>query len=160
MVDKKLVQYQDFDRESLPKNKKIVLVGGCFDIFHYGHLTFLKKAREAGDYLIVALESDQAIKKKGQTLFHNQQQRAELLASLEMVDLVLLLPNWQSNKDYFNLVENVRPKLIAVSEDDPKYHLKKQQAALINARIKTVAPLLINFSSSKIKDQYESFSRH
>ncbi len=41
-----------------PGNQRVVLVGGCFDILHFGHIEFLKKAREAGDYLIVALEPD------------------------------------------------------------------------------------------------------
>ena len=158
-MDNKIIHYPAFDRRLLPKNKKVVLVGGCFDIFHYGHLTFLKKARSAGDYLIIALESDESTKRKGRSLFHNQKQRAELLAGLEIVDLVLLLPDWQNNSDYFNLVKKIQPQVIAVSDNDPKYELKKEQANLVKAEIKVVTPLLIDYSSSKIKEQYESFSR-
>jgi cytidyltransferase-like protein len=160
MHNKKIVAFSQWTRNLLPIDKKIVLVGGCFDIFHYGHLIFLQKAKTEGDYLIVALESDFFIRKKGKALFHIQKQRAEILASLILVDLVLLLPYWQEDKNYFSLVKAVSPQVIAVSAHDPKYKIKKQQADLIGAKIKIVTPLLDNFSSSIIKDKYESFSCH
>ena len=159
MSNSKIINYQSFDRGFLPKNKRVVLVGGCFDIFHYGHLAFLKKARAEGDFLIIALESDALIKKKGKQIFHDQAKRAELLANLEIVDQVLLLPDFQQDEDYFKLVEKIHPQVIAVSEADPKYELKKEQAILVNAEIKIVTPLLVDYSSSKIKEQYASFSR-
>ena len=51
-------------------NKKTVLVGGCFDVFHFGHLQFLNSAKEQGDYLIVILEPDEVIKSKNQCQGH------------------------------------------------------------------------------------------
>ena len=59
---------------------KKVLVGGCFDLIHYGHIVFLKEARKQGDYLIVALESDDNVKKyKGENRpVHKQSERAEM----------------------------------------------------------------------------------
>src|SRR3990172_9001991 len=44
------------------KGKRIVLVGGCFDIIHKGHILFLKKAKDEGDFLFVFLESDKKVR--------------------------------------------------------------------------------------------------
>ncbi|MCR4263595.1 MAG: adenylyltransferase/cytidyltransferase family protein, partial [Candidatus Roizmanbacteria bacterium] len=82
---------------------KKVLVGGCFDLIHYGHITFLSEARKQGDYLIVALESDENVKKyKGPNRpIHKQAERAEMLRSLRMVDEVVELPEMKEDYDYF-----------------------------------------------------------
>ena len=45
------------------RGSKIVLAGGCFDILHLGHITFLEKAKAQGDMLFILLESDENIKK-------------------------------------------------------------------------------------------------
>ena len=59
-----IITYADLEKSNAVfKDKKIVLVGGCFDLIHYGHLKFLEAAKEQGDFLIVALESDEFIKK-------------------------------------------------------------------------------------------------
>ena len=140
------------------KNKKTVLVGGCFDIFHYGHLQFLKKAKKSGNFLIVVLESDEFIKKnKGRQPIHTQKQRAEILSSFDFVDLVVLLPYFNKDIDYFNLVKKIRPKIIAVSSSDPKIQNKKKQAAMVGAKVKQVTPLIKNFSSTKIYKKYAAF---
>lgn len=72
------------------KGEKIVFVNGCFDILHFGHVRFLEKAKQFGDRLIVALNTDESIKKlKGESRpIHNLKQRAEVLSSLQAVDWV------------------------------------------------------------------------
>ena len=78
--NKNIVETSKIERyKNIPLNKKcpihskIVLVGGCFDLLHYGHIEFLKNAKKQGEYLIVALEPDEAIVnyKKRQPI-HNQ----------------------------------------------------------------------------------------
>jgi len=153
----KILALNDFNtiKEGL-KNKKIVLVGGCFDIFHYGHLSFLKKAKASGDFLIVALESDEfIIKKKQRRPIHNQKQRAEILAALSMVDLILILPYISSDKGYFDLVKFIKPNIIAISDKDVQYNNKKKQAELIKGEVKIVSPLNNNFSTKKIINIYK-----
>ena len=55
----------------------IVLVGGCFDVLHFGHISFLNAARLAGKHLYVLLESDEfMIKKKKKKPVHTQEERA------------------------------------------------------------------------------------
>lgn len=148
----KIISFEALKKNKLlVKGKKTVLVGGCFDLIHYGHLQFLKKAKEVGDYLIVALESDEFIKKKKKRdPIHSQGQRAEILASLDMVDLVILLPLFSSDQEYFDMVKTVEPKVIAVTEGDPQIENKRKQAKEIKAILKTVSPLFKNFSTNKI----------
>ena len=96
---------------------KVVLVGGCFDILHYGHIYFLKKAKKLGDFLIVALESDENTRKlKGpKRPIHTQKQRAEVLRSLTFIDKVISL---SSLPDYKLLTERTKPDIIACDPED------------------------------------------
>lgn len=148
----KIIKWEEIGRyKKYWQNKKTVLVGGCFDIFHYGHLKFLQQAKKQAERLIVCLESDLFIKKnKKRPPIHNQKQRAEILASISFVDFVIMLPYFSSDKDYYNLVEMVRPSLIAVTEGDRQLENKKKQGKMIGIVVKTVSRLLKNFSSTKI----------
>lgn len=80
-----------FVKDARLKNKKIIFTNGCFDILHAGHVSYLQKAKQLGDYLIVAVNTDESIRKlKGDhrpvnTLLH----RMIVLASLGMVDAVI-----------------------------------------------------------------------
>ena len=76
--------------EARLKGKKIVFTNGCFDILHAGHVAYLQQAKQLGDYLIVAINSDDSVKKlKGQGRpINNVDQRMAVLASLGVVDWV------------------------------------------------------------------------
>src|SRR4030042_3619745 len=107
-------------KKSKKEKAKVVLVGVCFDILHYGHIHFLKNARALGNYLVVALESDKNIKRlKGKKRpIHDQRQRREMLESLHFVDQVIVLADKMNDKDYEKLVKIVNPKVIAVTSGD------------------------------------------
>lgn len=138
-------------RESI--DKKIVLVGGCFDVFHYGHLVFLKKAKEQGDLLVLLLESDQKIlSQKKQAPVHNQQERAEILAAIEDVDYVIPLDLLKSDKDYAEMITKIRPAVIAITEGDRQFKNKQLQAKIVGGKIIVVTPLIKGFSSTNIKN--------
>jgi rfaE bifunctional protein nucleotidyltransferase chain/domain len=123
--------------EKTKRGSKVVLVGGCFDILHYGHIHFLKKAKALGDYLVVALESDKNIRKlKGEKRpIHDQYQRREMLESLHFVDQVIILANKMKDQDYQKLVKIVNPQIIAVAAGDPIIKKKQKQAEEIDAKI-------------------------
>ena len=72
------------------QGKCIVSTNGCFDILHVGHVRILKQSKELGDALVVGINSDASVKKlKGEDRpINNQDDRAELLSSLECVDIV------------------------------------------------------------------------
>lgn len=72
------------------QGKTIVTTNGCFDILHVGHVRILKKAKSLGDVLVVGINSDASVRdlKGPERPINNQDDRAELLASLECVDVV------------------------------------------------------------------------
>lgn len=119
------------------QHKKLVLVGGCFDMLHYGHIQFLKHAKSFGEHLVVALESDENVRRrKGENRpIHSQNQRKEMLLALSFVDEVLSLPTMQNDTDYQNLVLSIRPSVIAVTEGDPYLSHKQKQAKEIEALV-------------------------
>jgi FAD synthetase len=151
------MNYQNYsaaEKILLPQHKKIILVGGCFDILHFGHIHFLQKAKELGDYLIVALEPDESIAQYKKRLpVHNQHERMHNLLALRDVDHVLLLPLLQGFDDYLALVQAVAPHSIAVTSNDPQMHNKQKQAETIHAQLVVVTPRIEPFSSSFIYHQ-------
>ncbi len=141
-------------------NKKIVLVGGCFDVFHYGHLVFLKKARQQGDLLVVLLEPDEAIlAKKKQSPIHNQFQRAKILEAIEYVDYIISIDSPLSDQDYFAMIAKIKPAIIAITEGDVQSENKRRQAKMIGGKMVVVTPLIKKFSSTNIKN-HASISGH
>lgn len=134
------------------QGKKTVLVGGCFDILHIGHISLLENAKKQGDILIVLLESDQSItqKKGSDRPLHTQQQRAEVLAALRFVDYIILLPEHMTHDAYDHLVKAVQPDIMATTENDPGIVHKKRQASITGAQVVTVNQTIQDISTSRI----------
>ena len=147
-----IVRYKEIqEAEIFFENKKTVLVGGCFDLIHFGHIKFLEAAKKQGDFLIVALESDEFIKKHKKKLpVHRQSERAEILSNLNMIDLIILLPLFETNNDYFDLVKKISPRIIAVTVGDQQLKNKKKQASEVGAEVREVVTNLKNFSTRNI----------
>ena len=74
------------------EGKTIVTTNGCFDVLHVGHVRYLEKAKELGDVLIIALNSDDSIRKiKGPNRpINNEDDRIEVLSALSFVDYIVL----------------------------------------------------------------------
>ena len=68
---------------------KIIVVSGGFDPIHSGHISYINSAREIGDYLIVALNSDEWLVKKKKKVFMNLEERKHILNNIKNVDEVL-----------------------------------------------------------------------
>ena len=150
-LDHKILPLASLENKKIDKAKKIVLAGGCFDILHYGHILFMKKARSAGDALVLLLESDEFItRKKKKRPVHTQQQRAEILAALEYVSYVVLLPLLKHpGTDYKKIAEDIKPSIIVYTSGDVKEEQKKKLAQNIHAKTLEI-PLLSSFSSSQL----------
>jgi len=79
---------------------KRILTYGTFDLLHYGHIRLLKRAKKLGDYLIVALSTDDFNAIKGKKAYHSYETRKLMLESLRYVDLVIPENDWdQKIKD-------------------------------------------------------------
>ena len=95
--------------------ERIVFTNGCFDILHPGHARYLSSARELGNYLIVALNSDrsvQAIKGSKRPIFP-EKMRAELLAALECVNCVVIF----DENDPLRVIKTLLPHILVKGGD-------------------------------------------
>lgn len=83
---------------------KRILTYGTFDLLHYGHIRILKRAKEMGDYLVVALSTDEFNAIKGKKAYHNYETRKKMLEAIRYVDLVIPENEWEQKlqdvKDY------------------------------------------------------------
>lgn len=89
------------------EGRSIVFTNGCFDIIHLGHIRYLREAKSKGDVLIVGLNSDESVRRiKGEKRpLMPEEERAEILASLEMVDFVVLFDELVPDE----LIKLIRP---------------------------------------------------
>ena len=78
---------------------KRVLTYGTFDLLHWGHVRLLKRAKELGDYLIVALSTDEFNKIKGKKAYHCFEERKMMLEAMRYVDLVIPESEWEQKED-------------------------------------------------------------
>ncbi len=96
------------------RGKKVVFTNGCFDIVHAGHVRYLREAKKLGDLLVVGLNSDTSISKiKPGRPVVPEAQRAEVLASLDMIDFIVLF-----NEDTpYELIKHLRPDVLVKGGD-------------------------------------------
>jgi rfaE bifunctional protein kinase chain/domain/rfaE bifunctional protein nucleotidyltransferase chain/domain len=87
------------------KNKKIVQCHGVFDFLHLGHLKHFKTAKKYGDILIISVTPDEFIQKGFGRPYFNSEQRLESLASLEIVDFVVL----NNSKNSVDIIKRIKP---------------------------------------------------
>jgi D-beta-D-heptose 7-phosphate kinase/D-beta-D-heptose 1-phosphate adenosyltransferase len=92
-----------------------VFTNGCFDILHPGHARYLCAARELGDWLIVAVNSDRSVKaiKGAERPILPQECRAELLAALTFVDAVVIF----DEDDPLRVIEYLVPTILVKGGD-------------------------------------------
>ena len=74
---------------------KRIITYGTFDLLHYGHIRLLQRAKALGDYLIVALSTEEFNEIKGKKTYHNYETRKMMLEAIRYVDLVIPEENWE-----------------------------------------------------------------
>ncbi len=74
---------------------KRILTYGTYDLLHYGHIRLLQRAKALGDYLIVALSTDEFNEIKGKKAYHDYETRKKMLEAIRYVDLVIPEENWE-----------------------------------------------------------------
>ncbi|MEW6675176.1 MAG: D-glycero-beta-D-manno-heptose 1-phosphate adenylyltransferase [Nitrospirota bacterium] len=96
------------------KGKRIVFTNGCFDIIHVGHIRYLKEAKALGDILVIGLNSDRSVSIiKPERPINPQNQRAEILSSLEMVDYVTMF----DEETPYELIKLLQPHILVKGGD-------------------------------------------
>jgi len=93
---------------------KRVLTYGTYDLLHYGHIRLLKRARELGDYLIVAISTDEFNEIKKKKAYHDYETRKEMLETIRYVDLVIPEKNWEQKK---NDVKTYKVDVVCMGSD-------------------------------------------
>ena len=78
---------------------KRVLTYGTFDLLHFGHIEILRRAKELGDYLIVAVSTDEFNEIKGKKAYHNYETRKKMLEAIRYVDLVIPENDWKQKRN-------------------------------------------------------------
>jgi D-beta-D-heptose 7-phosphate kinase/D-beta-D-heptose 1-phosphate adenosyltransferase len=102
-------------RRARREGRRVVFTNGCFDLLHPGHVRYLARARAAGDLLVVGLNSDRSVKRlKGPGRpVQNEAARAEVLAALAVVDLVVVF----DGDTPIDLIRALRPDVLAKGAD-------------------------------------------
>lgn len=97
------------------QGKKIVFTNGCFDLLHYGHVTYLEKAKSKGDILIVAVNSDSSVRRikgNGRPIV-KETDRANVVAGLESVDYVTIFKEDTPLKS----IKTLKPDILVKGSD-------------------------------------------
>lgn len=96
------------------RGQRIVFTNGCFDIIHIGHLRYLAKAKTLGDILVIGLNSDRSVAViKPDRPINPEDQRAEVLSSLNMVDFVTLF----DEETPYELIKALQPDVLVKGGD-------------------------------------------
>lgn len=148
-------------------DKKIILTGGSWDLFHTGHLNVLKKAKELGDFLIVAVSTDELIEKyKGLAPIMNYDQRSSIIKELKCVDKVVEQKNIFDIDQFLSLKadvfvvgddwlgkEHLVPNLKWLSENNFLRYVKYTKglsSSMIKEKIINMAQQIQNAKSNRI----------
>lgn len=145
------------------KGLKIVFTNGCFDIIHKGHVTYLAKAAELGDKLIVALNTDSSVKRLGKGTerpINSEDARLFVLASLSCVDMVLLF----DENTPLEIIKEIKPSVLAKGADydpeitdvnDKKYIVGSEFVKQNGGEVKAIN-LVDGFSTTNIINKIQS----
>lgn len=128
---------------------KKVIVCGCFDLLHPGHLFFFKKAKKYGDYLIVLVARDeQAMQMKGEKPLFPEKTRMEMVASLRMVDEVVL----GDKKNKYDGVLRSKPDVVVLGYDQ-KFDDSSLKKEIVKRGLKT---RVVRLKKALHPDKYKS----
>ena len=145
---KSLDELETLTAAARTNGKIVVFTNGCFDLLHRGHIYLLREAKALGDLLVVAINSDQSVKaNKGPTRpILAETDRLELIASMEMVDYVLLF----DEPDPYNIISILRPHILVKGGDWSAEEVIGGDLVQGNGGKVVVVPYLKGFSTTEI----------
>ena len=136
-----------FARKLREAGKTLVFTNGCFDVLHAGHAYLINEARKHGDALLLAINSDQSVKRlKGDSRPVNKEEdRAILLASLQAVDAVVVFDEDTPEA----LIALLRPDVLVKGADYRKEQVVGGRLVEARGGQVLILPLKPGYSSSK-----------
>lgn len=136
------------------KNKIIVMTNGCFDILHSGHVTYLSKARELGDFLVVLLNDDKSVKSlKGESRpINSLKSRLKVLSSLSAVDLVVSFNENTPEK----LIKLFKPDILVKGGDYTEDQIAGADSVRENGGDVIILPFEEGFSTSLMIEKMQT----
>lgn len=122
---------------------KKVITYGTFDMLHYGHINLLRRARELGDYLILALSTDEFNLIKNKKSYFTYKERKLILESIKYVDKIIKEENWEQKiKD----IKKYKIDIFVIGEDwKGKFDFLKEYCEVV------YLPRTPDISTTKIK---------
>jgi D-beta-D-heptose 7-phosphate kinase/D-beta-D-heptose 1-phosphate adenosyltransferase len=144
-------------REKLKaQNKVYVFTNGCFDLLHPGHVDYLQRAKDLGDYLMVGLNSDDSIRRlKGELRpINSQDDRATMLSSLAMVDGVVIF----GEDTPLQLIQTLKPDILVKGGDWKPQDIVGGQFTLDNGGQVLSLPYLNGYSTTQLIQRIISIS--
>jgi len=135
-------------------SKTIAFTNGCFDILHEGHIYSLSQAAKEADFLVVGVNADSSVKKlKGDHRpINNQHARALILASLLLVDAVVI---FEEDKP-LELIKNVMPNVLVKGGDYTIETIVGAKEVIANGGRVVINPLIENCSTTGIIEKIKS----
>lgn len=127
---------------------KRVITYGTFDLLHWGHVELLKRAKSLGDYLIVAVSTDEFNQLKGKKAYHSYEERKRMVEALRVVDLVIPEESWTQKR---HDIETYHVDVFVMG-DDWKGHFDE----LSDLCEVVILPRTEGISTTKIKHDLES----
>lgn len=129
-------------------SKSIAFTNGVFDILHQGHIFSLSQAAKEADLLIVGLNTDSSVKRlKGESRpLHNQDARALLLASLQIVDVVVLF----EEDTPLELIKSLMPDVLVKGGDYTVEQVAGAKEVIANGGRVIINPILEDHSTTNI----------
>lgn len=131
--------------------KKIAFTNGCFDILHRGHIASLSQAAEAADFLVVGVNSDSSTKRlKGDDRpVNNEESRALLLASLIIVDAVVIF----EEDTPLELIKAIKPDVLVKGGDYTIDQIVGAKEVIANGGKVEINPIVEGYSTTAILDK-------
>lgn len=141
-------------------NQKVVFTNGVFDLIHRGHIEYLAQAADFGDKFVVAVNSDESVKKlaKGENRpLQDEGSRALIMAALEFVDLVVIF----NDDTPFNLISEIIPDVLIkggdydslVTDELDKQYIIGSDVVKNNGGIVKVIQFIEGYSTTKIEEK-------
>ena len=157
-MKKKIINFSEVEKILKPikrKGKKIVHCHGVFDLLHIGHLKHFKSAKKYGDILVISVTPDKFVQKGFERPYFNSEQRMESLASIEVVDFVIL----NNSTNAVDIIKKIKPNYYVKGPDYKNFkeditgQIKNEELVVKKNGGKTVFTEDPIYSSSSILNQ-------